>query len=70
LVDASLIVVSPDLTQLNLVEKAVQLIKNNRSLFLGTVLNKFSYKAGYDSYYKYFSYSGKKSGKLKEVDKV
>jgi tyrosine-protein kinase Etk/Wzc len=70
LVDASMIVVSPDSTQLNLVEKAVQLIKNDHSLFLGTVLNKFSYKAGYDSYYKYFSYSGKKRGKLKEVDKV
>jgi len=70
LVDASVIVVSPGSTQLNLVEKAVQLIKNDHSLFLGTVLNKFSYKAGYDSYYKYFSYSGKKRGKLKEVDKV
>jgi tyrosine-protein kinase Etk/Wzc len=55
LVDASLIVLSPDSTQLNLVEKAVQLIKNDSSLFLGAVLNKFSYKSGYDSYYKYFS---------------
>lgn len=70
LVDASMLVVSPDATQLNLVEKAVQLIKNDHSLFLGTVLNKFSYKAGYDSYYKYFSYSGKKRDKLKEVDEV
>ena len=55
LVDASMEVVSPDSTQLNLVEKAVQLIKNDSSLFLGAVLNKFSYKSGYDSYYKYFS---------------
>jgi capsular exopolysaccharide synthesis family protein len=70
LVDASMIVVSPDSTQLNLVEKAIQLIKNDSSLFLGAVLNKFSYRVGYDSYYKYFSYSGKKRGKLKEVDKV
>jgi tyrosine-protein kinase Etk/Wzc len=70
LVDASMIVVSPDSTQLNLVEKAVRFIENDHSLFLGTVLNKFSYKAGYDSYYKYFSYSGKKRDKLKEVDEV
>jgi tyrosine-protein kinase Etk/Wzc len=70
LVDASMLVVSPDATQLNLVEKAVRFIENDHSLFLGTVLNKFSYKAGYDSYYKYFSYSGKKRDKLKEVDEV
>ena len=70
LVDTYMVVVSPDLTQLNLVEKAIQLMQNDHSLFLGTILNKFSYKAGYDSYYKYFSYSGKKRGKLKEVDKV
>jgi tyrosine-protein kinase Etk/Wzc len=60
LVDAAVLVVSSDSAQLNLVEKAVQFIKNDHSLFLGTVLNKFSYKAGYDSYYKYFSYYGKK----------
>jgi capsular exopolysaccharide synthesis family protein len=74
LVDASMLVVSSDSTQLNLVEKAVHLIKNDASLFLGTVLNKFSYKAGYGSYYKYYYYySGKKRGKdqfFKDVDRV
>jgi capsular exopolysaccharide synthesis family protein len=70
LVDASMIVVSPDLTQLNLVEKAIHLMENDHSLFLGAILNKLSYRAGYDSYYKYFSYSGKERRKLKGVDKV
>jgi capsular exopolysaccharide synthesis family protein len=74
LVDATMVVVSSDSTQLNLVEKAVQLIKNDYSLFLGTVLNKFSYRAGYGSYYKYYYYySGKKRGKeqfFQGVDKV
>ena len=74
LVDATMVVVSSDSTQLNLVEKAVHLIKNDFSLFLGTVLNKFSYRAGYGSYYKYYYYySGKKRGKeqfFKDVDRV
>jgi capsular exopolysaccharide synthesis family protein len=74
LVDASMIVVSTDSTQLTLIEKAVHLIKNDQSLFLGTVLNKFSYKAGYGSYYKYYYYySGKKKNKdqfFKDVDRV
>jgi capsular exopolysaccharide synthesis family protein len=74
LVDASMVIVSTDSTQLTLVEKAVHLIKNDQSLFLGTVLNKFSYKAGYGSYYKYYYYySGKKRNKeqfFKDVDRV
>ncbi|MDR3610709.1 MAG: polysaccharide biosynthesis tyrosine autokinase [Ignavibacteriaceae bacterium] len=64
LVDATMVVVSTDSTLLNLVEKAVQLIKNDYSLFIGTVLNKFSYKAGYGPYYKYYYYySDKKETK-------
>jgi succinoglycan biosynthesis transport protein ExoP len=76
LVDATLIVVACDKTQVNLVEKAVNLIKNDHSFFLGTVLNKFSYRAGYGSYYKYYYYfSGKKKKWSKEqffkdVDRV
>ena len=74
LVDATMVVISTDSTQLNLVEQAVHLIKNESSLFIGTVLNKFSYKAGYGAYYKYYYYySGKKRGKeefFKGADKV
>jgi polysaccharide biosynthesis transport protein len=74
IVDATMLVVSSDSTQLNLVEKAVNVIKNDHSLFLGTVLNKFSYKAGYGSYYKYYYYyTGKKRNKeefFKGADKV
>jgi polysaccharide biosynthesis transport protein len=64
LVDGTMIIVSSDSTNMNLVENAVHLIKNDQSSFLGAVLNKFSYKAGYDSYYKYYYYFGK--GKSKE----
>src|ERR1035437_2538901 len=74
LVDATIVVVSSESTQLNLVEQGVHLIKNDSSLFLGAVLNKFSYKAGYGSYYKYYYYySSKKRGKeefFKGADKV
>ena len=73
LVDATMIIVSSDSTHMNLVEKAVHLIKNEQSLFIGAVLNKFSYKAGYGSYYKYYYYFGKKKGKeqfFKGIDEV
>jgi polysaccharide biosynthesis transport protein len=74
LVDASIIVADCGSTQVNLVEKAVNLIKNEHSFFIGAVLNKFSYRAGYGSYYKYYYYySGKKRNKeqfFKDVDRV
>jgi hypothetical protein len=35
---------------------AVGLIKNDKSPFLGVVLNNFVYKNGYGSYYKYYYY--------------
>jgi tyrosine-protein kinase Etk/Wzc len=74
LVDATILVVDCGSTQVNLVEKAVNLVKNDHSFFIGTVLNKFSYRAGYGSYYKYYYYySGKKRNKeqfFKDVDRV
>ena len=56
LVDASILVVSADTTETELLEKSVELIKRDRSSFIGTVLNNFSYKSGYGSYYKYYYY--------------
>jgi tyrosine-protein kinase Etk/Wzc len=56
LVDASILVVSADTTENELLEKSVELIKRDRSSFIGTVLNNFSYKSGYGSYYKYYYY--------------
>jgi tyrosine-protein kinase Etk/Wzc len=56
MVDGTLIVVSADTTEIDLMERAVELIKREHSQFIGTVLNNFSYKSGYGSYYKYYYY--------------
>jgi len=56
IVDGTLIVVSADTTEIELMERAVDLIKRENTQFLGTVLNNFSYKRGYGSYYKYYYY--------------
>ena len=56
IVDGTLIVVSADTTEVELMERAVELIKRENTQFLGTVLNNFSYKSGYGSYYKYYYY--------------
>jgi tyrosine-protein kinase Etk/Wzc len=56
LVDATLLVVSADMTEFEVMEKSVEMLKRSSSSFAGTVLNNFSYKAGYGSYYKYYYY--------------
>ncbi len=56
MVDATLLVVSAEVTELDLMEKSVELIKQSSSSFIGTVLNNFAYKSGYGSYYKYYYY--------------
>jgi capsular exopolysaccharide synthesis family protein len=61
LVDASLLVVSAETTETELLEKSVELIKRDRSSFIGTVLNNFSYRSGYGSYYKYYYYYSRPS---------
>ncbi len=61
LVDASLLVVSAGTTESDLLEKSVELIKRDGSSFIGTVLNNFSYKSGYGSYYKYYYYYSRPS---------
>ncbi|OGU48311.1 MAG: hypothetical protein A2080_14360 [Ignavibacteria bacterium GWC2_36_12] len=66
MVDGTVLVVSADTTEFDLMEKAVEIMKKDKLTFLGTVLNNFSYKSGYGSYYKYYYYysensEGKKS---------
>ncbi len=56
MVDASILVVSAEVTEFELMEKSVELIKLGSSSFIGTVLNNFAYKSGYGSYYKYYYY--------------
>jgi len=36
--------------------KAVDLMRHENKSFIGVVLNKFSYRSGYGSYYKYYYY--------------
>jgi len=56
LVDATIMVVSAEKTELDLMMKASELIKSGSSSFIGAVLNNFTYKSGYGSYYKYYYY--------------
>jgi tyrosine-protein kinase Etk/Wzc len=64
MVDATLLVVSADMTEFEVLDKSVEVLKRSSSSFAGTVLNNFSYKAGYGSYYKYYYYySGQENGK-------
>jgi polysaccharide biosynthesis transport protein len=56
MVDGVILIVSADTTEVDLMEKSVGLMKNDKVSFLGSVLNNFSYKSGYGSYYKYYYY--------------
>lgn len=61
--DASMLVVSANTTEVGLMERSVELLVNDHSTFIGTILNNFSYKAGYGSYYKYYYYYSKPTNK-------
>ena len=70
MVDGTILVVSANNTEMELMEKAVQLINHDRSSFLGVVLNNFTYRSGYGSYYKYYYYysrptNGAKKNRIK-----
>jgi len=51
-VDGTILVVSSDKTEIDLMSDAIELMKSDKSQFLGTVLNNFRYKSGYGYYYK------------------
>ncbi len=58
LVDGTILVVSADRTETELMVNAVDLMKKDNVPFLGTVLNNFKYKKGHRYYSKYyFDYS-------------
>lgn len=54
--DSTLLVVSANTTENDLMLKAVELLSHETRSFVGVILNNFSYKAGYGSYYKYYYY--------------
>ncbi len=61
-VDGTILVISSDKTETRLMTDAVELIKNNKSPFLGTVLNNFKDRSGYGYYYKYnYTYNNSSS---------
>ncbi|MFH2031650.1 MAG: polysaccharide biosynthesis tyrosine autokinase [Bacteroidota bacterium] len=56
LLDATILVVSANETEMELMEKAVELLTHEKKSFIGVLLNNFSYRSGYGSYYKYYYY--------------
>ncbi|HEX2963318.1 MAG TPA: polysaccharide biosynthesis tyrosine autokinase, partial [Ignavibacteriales bacterium] len=55
-VDASILVVSAEKTEADLMSKSIELLTHEANTFIGVLLNNFSYRAGYGSYYKYYYY--------------
>jgi len=55
-VDICMLVVTANKTEVDWMLESVDLLKQNKDVFLGVVLNKFNYKSGYRSYYKYYQY--------------
>ncbi|MEG8947056.1 GumC family protein [Rosettibacter firmus] len=69
-VDGTILVVSANNTEIDLLEKSVDILKRDSISFLGVVLNNFTYRSGYSSYYKYYYYyanptNGSKKSKVK-----
>lgn len=60
-VDGVILVCSAEITELALIERGIELLKSDSSNFIGAVLNNFSGKAGYSSYYKYYYYYSTKT---------
>jgi len=60
-VDGSLLVVSADTTELELLKRAGEIMNQGTHHFVGVVLNNFVYKASYGSYYKYYYYYSRSS---------
>jgi capsular exopolysaccharide synthesis family protein len=63
MVDGTVLVVSADTTEIELMTRSVDLIKRENTHFLGSVLNNFSFKSGYGSYYKYYYYYSRPEAK-------
>lgn len=55
-VDATLLVISANKTEKELVKRSVDVLSKDKNNFIGLVLNNFVYRNGYGSYYKYYYY--------------
>jgi len=70
IVDGTILVVSANNTEMELMEKAVSLLSHEHSTFIGVILNNFSYRSGYGSYYKYYYYYSREGSKKDRRVKV
>jgi tyrosine-protein kinase Etk/Wzc len=62
IVDGTILVVSAGSTEQELMERSVETLNNVSNSFLGVVLNKFTYRNGYSSYYKQYYYYPSQNG--------
>ena len=69
--DASILVIAAEETETDLMVKAAELLQHEEKSFIGVVLNKFSYRSGYGSYYKYYYYysHNREKAKVKQKNK-
>lgn len=56
ILDATILVVSANETEIELMTKSVELLQHERDTFIGVLLNNFSYRSGYGAYYKHYYY--------------
>ncbi len=68
--DASILVAAAGETDIELMTKAADLMQHENKSFIGVVLNKFSYRSGYGSYYKYYYYYSHNREKAKVKHKT
>lgn len=75
-VDATLLVISANKTEKELVKRSVDVLSRDKNNFIGLVLNNFVYRNGYGSYYKYYYYyshpqngNGTSNKKIQQVKK-
>jgi tyrosine-protein kinase Etk/Wzc len=69
LVDATILVASANKTEIEVVQKSVEVLKQGRNSFFGVLLNNFNFKNAYSSYYKYNQYYSEESEKGKNKSK-
>jgi len=61
LADTTLLIVSANTTEIDLMERSIQLLRQDNVSFAGVVLNNFIFKNSYGYYYKYYYYYRKPS---------
>ncbi|MEN8193411.1 MAG: polysaccharide biosynthesis tyrosine autokinase [Bacteroidota bacterium] len=65
--DASLLVAASSETDVELMKKSVELLEHENDSFIGVVLNKFTFRSGYGSYYKYYYYYSHNKEKVSSI---